>query len=399
MVSLKTSLAYEAEEVASRSLKIMHSRGSFVTPIRALKAKGVESLEIDERELRGVVEVYASFTLSKLENARQNVIREQTIERGLQSASAKAYDNEAVIVIPNVEAIGPQTSISNPEKIGEYVAELIAIRRADLVFSPMFYRVNEKYILEILDGFLNAASTLSKPVALTIPYVSKQVREEVTEKFLKKSNIYNNLILNFICVDYYGSNPITKYTHHNFALKLSKTLERQINEPVVLYGANIKYSRVIHKYEEIPARDLASPFAGIDIVGPNHRRPIVSRQIAPLLKQEKKIISPTKYTYMAVNKSLRERNTLPELNEGKITASILLKAMENPIKLDRVIEAYNAEKTAIELYNIRNIFKRQENIKQYLYNKHGIKTDQKTREQLEKYHKLISQYRKTMKLS
>jgi len=207
------------------------------------------------------------------------------------------------------------------------------------------------------------------------------------------------LILNFICVDYYGSNPITKYTHHNFALKLSKTLERQINEPVVLYGANIKYSRVIHKYEEIPARDLASPFTGIDIVGPNHRRPIVSRQIAPLLKQEKKIISPTKYTYMAVNKSLRERSTLPELNEGKITASILLKAMENPIKLDRVIEAYNAEKTAIELYNIRNIFKRQENIKQYLYNKHGIKTDQKTREQLEKYHKLISQYRKTMKLS
>ena len=123
MVSLKTSLAYEAEEVASRSLKIMHSRGSFVTPIRALKAKGAENLRIDRRELRGVVEVYANFTLSKLEKARQNLIQEQTIEKDLQSASAKAYDNEAVIVIPNIE--GAQTSINNPEKIGEDIAELI----------------------------------------------------------------------------------------------------------------------------------------------------------------------------------------------------------------------------------------------------------------------------------
>jgi len=75
MVLLKTSLAYEAEELASRSLKIMYNRGGFATPIRALKAKGAENLRIDRRELRGVVEVYANFTLSKLEKTRQNLHR------------------------------------------------------------------------------------------------------------------------------------------------------------------------------------------------------------------------------------------------------------------------------------------------------------------------------------
>ena len=82
----------------------------------------------------------------------------------------------------------------------------------------------------------------------------------------------DRLLLNFLYVDYNGSNPISKYALHNYVLGYTWALQEEADEPVAMYGVNVKHSKVSQKHDEIPARDLAVYFAQADLFGENHKR-------------------------------------------------------------------------------------------------------------------------------
>ncbi len=88
--------------------------------------------------------------------------------------------------------------------MGHYILELIAAPKVDLLCTPTFFRMNERYASEVFKWFLDASSTMTKPVALTIPYVSRNARVQLIVSFLKFLDEADNGLYNIICVDYGG---------------------------------------------------------------------------------------------------------------------------------------------------------------------------------------------------
>ncbi|WP_157857565.1 hypothetical protein [Desulfurococcus amylolyticus] len=65
-----------------------------------------------------------------------------------------------------------------------------------------------------------------------------------------------------------------------------KNLREEISGADAVYGVNVKYSRVAKKYEELPARDLASYFAQLDMFGANHKRKYILREVIEKLRRD-----------------------------------------------------------------------------------------------------------------
>ena len=397
-MTIRAKYVKDVEDIAGRVLEIRHSRGTFHTPVRVLRGSSREDKIITSKDCRGVVEVYARLTPNKLKRMWLNLSEEYLFTCKIRRAARKAQDYELVIAIPEIEA-KPSSRLRNSVKVGECILELFGAVEVDVLCTPIFNRVNERYVLPILQGFLEAASTIDKPIALLIPEVSRDLRDRIVKMYFELADRNNNLLTNVICVDYDGSNPVTRYSKHIFALKLSKELEWSLDEPVVIYGVNVKFSKASHKSDEITARDLVSPFIGIDIIGPNHRRPVISGDVADLLKQrdvEKKILSTTNYSYLTIEKALILRNSLPELRSGVITIdSIMAMKLSGKSRFEEEIRLYNAEKSALEIARIRKMFSEGDvNPKSYLLRKPRIKTDKIVCKRFEKCVRLISRYRK-----
>jgi len=396
-MTIKARYVKDVESVAGRVLEISHFRGTFYTPVRVLHGNSREDKVITSKDCRGVVEVYARLTPNKLKRLWSDLDEELLFTYKIRRAARKALDYELVIALPEIEA-KPDSRFRNPVKIGERILELLGAVEIDVLCTPIFNRVNERYILPIIRGFLEAASTIGKPIALSIPEVSRDLCDKIVKVYFDMATKNNNLLTNLICVDYDGSNPVTRYSKHIFALKLSKEIEKDIDEPVIIYGVNVKFSKVSHKYDEITARDLVSPFIGIDIIGPNHRRLILSEDIADIVKQrsvEKKILSITNYSYLNIEKALTLRSSLPELQWGNVTINdVIIGRMSGKSKLEEAVRLYNAEKMALEVARVRGIFL-EENIdaRKYLFEKPKIKTDRIVRKRVEKCIRLISRYR------
>ncbi|MCU7786803.1 hypothetical protein ODS41_02510 [Pyrobaculum sp. 3827-6] len=174
---------------------------------------------------------------------------------------------------------------------------------------------------------------------------------------------YNKHGINYelVCIDYSGSNPFSKNQDHLKYVAILRELEKEYG-PTVTYGVNIHPIFYASKYPVAPAKDLASFYAHIDIIGARSH----VRRVPPL----------TGYNVKASYKYL--------LNvEGYIYE-------RSEVVSD--VEIHNISKKIEESHKLFDLIKRGESLLDYLKNKEISRVD-------EKILKLIRRFVSTYKAS
>jgi hypothetical protein len=353
-----------------------------------------------EKDLLGIAEIYTAFRLEQLKSLSRDISLQQEFEYRMNSYVRRVPSDQLVTAIPLLE--GEQGySFSDDEEISKYatfITELMTNPRVDLICTPAFHRIAEDRIPIFIEKFLEATTSYSKDIALTIPYASRETRDKVVETYLKWADKNNRALLNFLCIDYNGSNPISKYSYHNYVLGYVWLLERETGEPVVMYGVNVKYSRVAKKYDELPARDLVSYFTQVDIYGRSHKRRPIPGEVAERLRadeavKKQKLLNRERYTYVSLDKMYKDQSLRPPEVEAEIIEQLLAEASYNIRRVERKIKLINIMITIMEAKVLGEFFRSGEydSFKtplQYLKSKEIVRIDNILLQRLEKLAKL-----------
>jgi len=403
-LTLRTKLLNEHEDVLARTLRIRHARGSLETPAFAVNAAKIDQKLVREDSLQGIVEVSVTFRPEQLESMSRDNSLQQRFEYRMNSLVGRIPPDQLVVAVPLLEGKqGIAMSADDAVTYGTYVAELISNPRVDVVCTPVFHRVAEPLMKVIVDAFLHTMTSYNVSVALSVPYASRGTREELVETYLGLLGKNNRMLLNFLCVDYNASNPISKYTLHNYVLRYVQILQREVGELVAVYGVNMKYSRVARKYDELPARDLAAYFAQVDAFGENHKRRNIPGEVAKKITTneaagKQKLLNRIRYTYISLGKILENPAlTTPETKSLKT----LIEGMHDTKHAAVIINRLNIISTLNEANTLKQLFsgkgwKNFENPVQYLKSKEITRIDNTLLQRLEKFTKTLKP--KTRKL-
>lgn len=265
---IETRLLIEHDDILARTLRIKHARGSLETPAHAVSILDIGRAPLGESDLQGIVEVPVVFKPEHLEAMGRSTQRQRQFEYRMNSYLGRIPSSQLTIAVPLLEAVrGAEFSRDKAPVHAAYIAELVAHPRMDVVCTPVFHGVIEEQAKALLEEFLHTMTTYSVGVALSIPYTSRETRQELIGTYFRWVDKNNKMLLNIVCVDYNGSNPISKYSLHNYVTTYTRTLQRETGEPVAVHGVNVKYSRIARKYDELPARDLTSYYAQLDMFG------------------------------------------------------------------------------------------------------------------------------------
>jgi len=359
VTKIKTHLINEHGDIPARTVRIRHTRGSLTTPTYAVNAADIDKHVIRGKDLRGIAEVSISFRPEQLKSMNKDIGLQQQLEYRLNSYANRVPSNQLVIAVPILE--GKQAySLTREEALlyGTYIAELISHPRIDIVCTPILHRIAEKNTDVLVKAFLDTMAAYDPGVALSIPYVSRETRRKIIESYLGVLDSNNRALLNILCVDYNGSNPVSKHTTHNYVLRYVKNLQEEINEPVIVYGVNVKYSKVTRKYNKLPARDLAAYFAQLDVLGKNHKRRPLPREVAERLKtsqsiRRQKLLNRKEYIYISIDKATQEYQQLSKKIE---LIEKLVKEGHHNTYIENVIRRINIQEILAETDILKQLF-------------------------------------------
>ncbi|MCD6340417.1 MAG: hypothetical protein J7L51_00500, partial [Desulfurococcales archaeon] len=226
---MRVKLLREHEDVLARAVEVSHPRGSLRTPAYAVNVLDIDRRLLSKEDLLGIAEIHTVFRPEQLRDLSRDVSLQQEFEYRVNSYMRRVSSDQLVVAIPFLEGRqGYSFSGGDAGKYSAFVAELMANPRIDLICTPVFHRIAEELIPVFTERFLEAMTAYSKSVALTIPYASRETRDRVVETYLRWADKNNRALLNFLCIDYNGSNPISKYSFHNYALGYVRLLEREI---------------------------------------------------------------------------------------------------------------------------------------------------------------------------
>lgn len=391
-MSIKVRLLDESDQVLVRRLRIQHYKGSFETPTYMVETRDLDGMVISEKEIGGVVELTLQIKLDNLE--RLNDTRYQSkLEYEIQRRINKIPEDRLVLLVPLVQGKSDeQPSPSEAKKHMSLLSEVIFHPLVDITCLPTFQRINEGYVEEFISEFLSYLSIYKKYSIPVIPPLSRPLRNSLVKKYTEYFGKTNYLLPQLVCVDYNGSNPITKYILQNYIIKYIKYIENEYKHPVAVIGVNVKYGKIGSRYEKLAARDLASYFALLDIQGRNHKRQPLPPQAwssaskTPLLKRIK-IININKYIYLSLQEALPNHTLLPDIISSLLREG---EAERNERRLEKLATLFNSKEFLKEANRIRRVLKEGSEPAEYLKNKEAIKIDDVI---LKNIRKLASQYR------
>jgi len=316
-MALLIKLVDSCEGSLARVLDVRSSRGSFQTPTYAVSVGYVDGSILREDVLQGIVEIPARLSFKELEEAVRDVRTRERLERRVNALARRAPGDHLAVLVPilgspkgmDLEKVGRDSVRSYAQQ----AVELSYNPRADVVCAPVFHGVPEHLFSDVVGEFLKAADSFNAYLAPSIPYASRSTLDSLIKVYRDYFRRSSKVLQNFICVDYNNSNAVSKYSFHNYVLTVVRQLERDYGEPLVVFGANVNYSRVGLKYRELPARDLASYFLRLDIMGPNHKAVLLPPSVVEVATEKDeltrhKLLHREDYTYV----SLRDILKLPE---------------------------------------------------------------------------------------
>jgi hypothetical protein len=304
---LKVRLLREDEELPARALEVRAAGRVVPTPSHAVDPALVDGQVLGWSDLRGFVEIAVRFTPGRLDRLHRSLEYSEGHRYSINSRVGRVPRNQVVVAVPLLEAEkGRVIAPREAKEYGAHMAELVANPHVDLACTPVFRRVPEGLYEAVLRGFLEAMESYDVGVALSIPYASRKTRHQLIELYHSMIEHNSRGLLNFLCVDYHGSNPVTKYDLHNYVLSYTRLVEEETGEPVLIYGLNVRYNRVARKYERLSARDLASYFGRLDVYGQNHWRmqmpsEVAKRAQAEPPEQRLKLLDRGSYLYLSLS--------------------------------------------------------------------------------------------------
>ncbi|MEM0023432.1 MAG: hypothetical protein QXF90_02040 [Thermofilaceae archaeon] len=399
MAGISIKLTREDTDTLARSLEIKHRTSSFSTPSFAVSPSQIDGVVVTERDLRGLIEIPIILRPDALKRMRQDEALQRRFEQRINRKIRRIPADQLVVITPLFE--GNYSEDSEIRTYGTYAADLVANPRAGVVATPAFHRSNEKFIVGFTREFLEAITTHGVHVALTIPpFISRETLEKLIELYMSFANENERYLTNLLCVDYNGSNPISRYTFHNFILRFARAIEAETGEPVAILGLNVKYSKLALKYDELPARDLASYFVRLDAYAANHKRIPIPGEVIEKSKKEKKfeerlkILSRNFYAYVSLPRALSE-HALSTREKEQLQK--LLEDAEEPHdrNLPKRIRSFNAKLIISEALTLQQSLKEGawgpfESSRNYLESKKSLREDA---ESIKRINKLTEQFK------
>jgi len=389
-MGMRTKVISVREGFLGRVAEVKHSRGSLTTPTYAITAhylgKDIEAWAAGA--LGGVVEVYISLQISSLMKVVEDVGEREKRERSIARRVRSVPEDQLAVAVPVLEG-GKDIDVAS---IGEeelktlvqQAAELVCHPRVDVVCTPIPHRVSSKVFSFIVKTFIEEAQSFNVFIAPSIPCTSRLTLEELVKLYKKLIGKSSNLLPNFLCVDYNNSNAISKYAYHNYVLAKTRELEEEYREPTIVFGVNVKYSRVGLKYREFSARDLASYYVQVDIEAPNHRQPIPGEVAKEIMERDAmlryKVIDVKDYVYLSLQDSLEK---------GLIKKELVEVIRERGEEAEKIIKLINARKILEEVQRLqKEVFREGESDPlQYIKGKRIAHIDRKAIDTIEKLSK------------
>jgi len=313
-MALLVKLVDSCEGSLARVLDVRSSRGSFQTPTYAVSVSYVDGSILREDFLQGVVELPVHLSFKELGEAVRDVRARERLERRVNALARRAPGDHLAVLVPILESPkGMDLEKVGRDSVRSYAQQAVELSynpRADVVCAPVFHGVPEHLFSDVVGEFLKAADSFNAYLAPSIPYASKSALNSLIKVYREYFRRSSRVLQNFICVDYNNSNAVSKYSFHNYVLTVVHQLEKDCGGPVVVFGANVNYSRVRLKYRELPARDLASYFLRLDIMGPNHKViPLPPNVVEVTTERDEltrhKLLRREDYTYVSLRDLLK----------------------------------------------------------------------------------------------
>jgi hypothetical protein len=389
-MSIHTKVISVREGFLGRVAEVKHFRGSLATPTYAISAhylsKDVESWAT--KALGGVVEVYISLQISSLMRVAKDVREREKRERSIAKRVRSVPEDQLAVAVPVLEG-GKDIDVTNLgdkelKTIVQQAAELVCHPRVDVVCVPMPHNLPSKILTFVAKTFIEEVQAFNVFIAPSIPNISRFSLEELVKLYRKLIGGCGKLLHNFLCVDYNNSNAITKYAYHNYVLAKVQELEEEYGEPTIVFGVNVKYSRLGPKYRELSARDLASYYVRVDIEVPNHRQPIPG-EVAEKIKERDallryKVVDVKDYVYLSLQDGLEK---------GLVKKELVEVVRERGEEAEKIIKLVNARKILEEAQHLqKEVFREGESDPlQYIKEKRIAQIDRKTIDTIEKLSK------------
>ena len=313
-MALLVKLVDSCEGSLARVLDVRSSRGSFQTPTYAVSVSYVDGSILREDFLQGVVELPVHLSFKELGEAVRDVRARERLERRVNALARRAPGDHLAVLVPILESPkGMDLEKVGRDSVRSYAQQAVELSynpRADVVCAPVFHGVPEHLFSDVVGEFLKAADSFNAYLAPSIPYASRSTLNSLIKVYREYFRRSSRVLQNFICVDYNNSNAVSKYSFHNYVLTVVHQLEKDCGGPVVVFGANVNYSRVRLKYRELPARDLASYFLRLDIMGPNHKViPLPPNVVEVTTERDEltrhKLLRREDYTYVSLRDLLK----------------------------------------------------------------------------------------------
>ena len=374
---MRIKLVEESEGLLARVLNIRLKYFLVGTPKRALSSSHNKYCEagINTGSPRGIVEIYRRFDSKSLNEMCSDEKKRNKIRYEFSSAIKKARKNEMVALIPEIKI-----TEDHREKSVEFLSDMLLHPRINLVAVPIFWNAPLPKVFENIRLFVEACSYADDLwIAPTVMPLLPLELEKLIKEYQKLYDQFTNFLMNYMFIDFSRSNPVSRYDLLRFVLRNTKKLSSEIDSPICLHGVNIKYGKAVHKENVVPAKDLISPYVGIDIIGSNHKPLPLPREY--VARKKIKILDVNDYGYWDLNYAFNKKILEPE--GSLITLDQLKGLSHNKTWAEVMAKIYNVEKQSLEMPRISKIIvENPSKVNKYLDGKNSL--DDRTRKIVKK---------------
>ena len=359
-MNIRLELAGKDRELMVRKLKVKVNSFNFSTPIKALAYSGFSGrneLNLTVKYPCTLGEVCRNISLDNLKLMREDESKfEETRKKWrkiLLTSKIKCQLTTFILMIDKVPN----------EKLLDILMDVMEGLNVDIIVMPLIKTCNTREYMDFILNFIEFIETINlrgRLLAHSIPFQITKKRS----RLINTLKILERLLPDIIVYDFGGSNPFSSnlYIPYRYFLEWKNTLEERKGSPILVYGVNIKYRNTRYP---IPARDVASLFMNVDILGSNH-------VIIRIKKNgfEPKLLDIGNYAYFKLNEA---EDNIPD----KFKENTLL-SINDVIKNKDNYRLFNVERQLIETENIKFLIEKGTNMKNYIKSKKYLDPEAKS---------------------
>ncbi|HJS63948.1 MAG TPA: hypothetical protein VJ767_03715 [Nitrososphaeraceae archaeon] len=281
---------YDETLPKARSLQLKIGEKEIITPRRAftLNDSSSESRLIKEDKLRGINEIYKSITKEKLDNINSDPKSEIEFGKKLRYTFDKSnMEKELNLLIFSYENKNAKKGdfYNRPPTDSEIrdLCILLSHPYADTIIPPRLPQLTGLDYMNFLKKFIEILKSFNSKAEIMgfLPFIARNELIQLTD-FYK-----NEGIISFI-VDFEGHNPIDSFARVMDVNNYVNDIQKEYKEDCYVHALNVPFTRIKHKTDVTPAKDILTFTLGIDSFGTSHIPQKLPLNVIQIIQQRKK---------------------------------------------------------------------------------------------------------------